>query len=91
MYTTDAAGNYVQNPLFTMKFPDQLSSYAGPDGHLGKGGNTPCHPHTLSPTHSTLNTQHSTLNLRPSTFDPQSSTLNLRPSTVNARAQELNP
>lgn len=27
MYMTDAAGNFIVNPLFTMKYPDQLSSY----------------------------------------------------------------
>jgi radial spoke head protein 9 len=36
MHMTDAAGNYVTNPLFSMKYPDQLSSYANAAGNLGK-------------------------------------------------------
>jgi radial spoke head protein 9 len=35
MYMANAAGDFVQNPLYTMKYPDQLSSYVYAGGNLG--------------------------------------------------------
>mmetsp|Transcript_3278 Transcript_3278/g.7655 ORF Transcript_3278/g.7655 Transcript_3278/m.7655 type:complete len:269 (+) Transcript_3278:132-938(+) len=35
MIIQDADGNFVANPLFSMKYPDQLSSYRGLGGNLG--------------------------------------------------------
>lgn len=35
MFVTDPHGNHVPNPQFHVAHPEQLSSYAGPDGNLG--------------------------------------------------------
>ena len=35
MFVTDPHGNHVPNPQFHVSHPEQLSSYAGPDGNLG--------------------------------------------------------
>ena len=32
MFVTDPHGNHVPNPQFHVSHPEQLSSYAGPDG-----------------------------------------------------------
>ena len=36
MFVTDPHGNHVPNPQFHVSHPEQLSSYAGPDGNLGR-------------------------------------------------------